>query len=493
MKYMNLLKMSTFFVAAASSGVTTGVYAQVFDDVVVVTAQKREQSAQDVGIALTTLSGDQLDQLGFEGSAEIAAHTPGLSVGAVGSQAVTIFNIRGVNQNDFTDHHESPIAVYVDEAYVAAITAVGFQMFDLERVEVLKGPQGTLFGRNTTGGLIHYISAKPTSELEAYGSIQGGSFGQIKAEAALSGPLGDGVAGRLSAVVHRHNGWLENTIGRDRHETDYYGVRGQLLFDIGENAELLVKGHYGKNDNEATGAWVNLVSQPGPDGRGVPVDPTDNAWGGGPGANFFGYRDDDLEDLSGAYDFSGFHDRDVYGGTATLRYNINDNVKFVAISDYRKVEKIYAEDAEGSPDPLINYAATTDQDQFSQEVRLEGETGRLNWIGGVYYLNLDGDFGTKIWDAPDFTSIFAPVPGSSFDVSNEFSQKKAPGRYLGKVNMRLQTSYHSLEAFVILVIRCRLRTLSSIRVAPLLAECSLFSKNLVKRLLATSRRQKTTW
>ena len=123
---------------------------------VIITAQKRDQSLQDVGISVTAFSGNQMDALGFDSSADIVQMVPGVHIGAsVGGQSQQ-YTVRGVTQNDFSDHTESPVATYIDDTYILAAQGQKFALFDLERVEILKGPQGTLFGRNATGGLVQH-------------------------------------------------------------------------------------------------------------------------------------------------------------------------------------------------------------------------------------------------------------------------------------------------------------------------------------------------
>lgn len=136
------------------------VNAAVLEEIVV-TAQKREQNLQDVGIAVTAFTGTQMKELGITRSFDVSALTPGVHTGGAIAGQNTQFTIRGVTQNDFNDIVESPNAVYLDEGYVAIAQAQTFALFDIERVEILKGPQGTLFGRNATGGLIHFVSNKP--------------------------------------------------------------------------------------------------------------------------------------------------------------------------------------------------------------------------------------------------------------------------------------------------------------------------------------------
>ena len=131
---------------------------------IIVTAQKREQNLQDVGTSVTAFDGAALEQLGLKNVTDIAGQVPGLQYNQYGA-TVTIYNLRGVSQNDFSDHQEAPVAVYADDAYIASTGALAGALFDLQRVEVLRGPQGTLFGRNATGGLIQYVSA-PLHRLE---------------------------------------------------------------------------------------------------------------------------------------------------------------------------------------------------------------------------------------------------------------------------------------------------------------------------------------
>lgn len=230
---------------------------------VIVTAQKREQSIQDVGIAITSWSGDQIDQMGLESSTQIADITPGVfTAGNLGGQT-TLFTIRGVVQNDFLDVTESPVAVYIDEGYIPMIQGQSFATFDVERVEILKGPQGTLFGRNATGGLVHFITRKPTREAEAFADITYGSYDQVRFEGAVSGPLGENLSARVSGMYNKHDAIFDNhypegdpgaavypfgNFGPGRAEPDdvwtddSWAIRGQLLLEPSDDFEFLVSG-----------------------------------------------------------------------------------------------------------------------------------------------------------------------------------------------------------------------------------------------------------
>jgi len=175
---------------------------------IVVTAQKREQNIQQVGISITALGGDELRTLGIKDTDSIANMTPGIYVSNLGASGITTFTIRGVSQNDFSDQNEAPNAIYVDGAYNSFIGSAGTGMYDIERVEVLRGPQGTLFGRNATGGLVHIITKKPTRHFESYGELNVGERGLVQFDGAVSGPVSDKILARLSFSTKHDDGYI---------------------------------------------------------------------------------------------------------------------------------------------------------------------------------------------------------------------------------------------------------------------------------------------
>ena len=152
----------TLVSAMAGATLSSPVLAQGVLEEVVVVAQKREQNLQEVPIAINAFTGRQMNALGVSESFDIAAFSPGVHISGNLAGQNTQFSIRGVTQNDFNDIIEAPNAVYLDEGYIAVAQAQTFAVFDIDRVEILKGPQGTLFGRNATGGLVHFISNAPS-------------------------------------------------------------------------------------------------------------------------------------------------------------------------------------------------------------------------------------------------------------------------------------------------------------------------------------------
>ena len=219
---------------------------------IVVTALRREQNLQDVGVSVTALGSEALTDLNITTATDITRAVPSLKMNAYSSSQV-VFNVRGVSQNDYGDQQEPPVAVYQDDSYSSSINLASFPVFDLARVEVLRGPQGTLFGRNATGGAIQFVSNKPTKEFEGYATLTVGSFNQVITEGAVSGPFSDAMAGtprRLSATRTTVT-WSRSMPGiDDRGGNDHYAVRGQLAWQPSDATDVNLALRYMKADRE---------------------------------------------------------------------------------------------------------------------------------------------------------------------------------------------------------------------------------------------------
>ena len=392
---------------------SAGAGAQVIEEIVV-TAQKREQPAQDVGISMTVFPAGEIRALQFLTSEDIARQAPGLQAASFsGDPTVMLFAIRGVGQNDFGDHHEGPTATYVDEAYVSALGAVGFQLFDIERVEVLRGPQGTLFGRNATGGLVHVITTKPGEAFDAYADVTLGEFSQRRVEAAVSGPISDNWQARAAVLSNSFDGYVENRVGPDVHETDALAGRLTLRYDGGNDFEALLKVHMGSDNRPDVGGFAHRAAIPGANGLGEFLPSNINAdWfglGSCPGCDALGYRDDDGDPWAGDFDQTGKFERDMSGATLTLTVDRSDWT-ITSVTDYADLEKTYGEDSDGSPNPLYFYETFQDQQHISQELRINGGGPDVDWTAGVYFLGIRGDysslFGSPLFDA-DQLNVFS--------------------------------------------------------------------------------------
>ncbi|MGD1956733.1 MAG: TonB-dependent receptor, partial [Sphingomonadales bacterium] len=215
---------------------------------IVVTATRRETSLQDIGVSVTAFSGDRLKTLNVFTTDEITNQTPGLSlIQAGGAPLAGLIAIRGVAQNDFAPHLESANIVFSDDVYRPSNGSNIANVFDLERVEVLKGPQGTLFGRNATGGLLHYITKDPEEELGGYVDLTVGEFNQVRGEGALNVPLGDIGAFRVAVLANSNDGWIRNAVGADQVLDETLALRTKLLLTPNDRLTIKLQGEYQEN------------------------------------------------------------------------------------------------------------------------------------------------------------------------------------------------------------------------------------------------------
>ncbi len=246
---------------------------------IIVTAQRREQNLQDVGTSVTAFDANSVDRLGLKDVTDIVGQTPGMQFNQYGA-TVTVYNLRGVSQNDFSDHQEAPIAVYSDDAYIANAGALAGSLFDLQRVEVLRGPQGTLFGRNATGGLIQYVSKQPTDAPEGYVQVTAGNYHLLQTEGAVGGPLSDRVDARASFQTSYHDGYITNRIGNSINNQKQFAGRLQFKIKPSDDGEILIKLDAVNNDHETEGNYSWAAAIPDATGRGVFAPPGTPDFGG---------------------------------------------------------------------------------------------------------------------------------------------------------------------------------------------------------------------
>jgi iron complex outermembrane receptor protein len=373
---------------------------------VLVTATKRSESVQNVGIAITAFTGDQLQQLGFTNAQQVTSMAPGVQTLQPNGEANYAVGIRGVVNSDFTTNVESPVALYVDEVYISQMSGAGFMLYDMERVEILRGPQGTLFGRNATGGLVHYLTKRPTKEFSGY--VQGtyGDYDQYKVQGAVGGG-NDKVAVRFSGSYNEADGYVTNRLdrGTDLNNADDQSYRAQLLYTPTDDLEVLFNVRHGEQDID-TGFFENVSSV-------IPQTLTPNVFN-----PVLEYIDNDGDVYAGDYDDPGYNDLETDGYTATLKWSF-DNFTLTSITDYSTVKRKYIEDSDASPAPVFNFFLNTDSEQTSQELRLDGETDNFKWLTGFYYMKLDIDDSNGAITDP-FVGP-APTPGAEAGLNNPYT------------------------------------------------------------------------
>jgi len=390
--------------ADPASDQATSAPAPVSDDIVV-TAQRREQKLQDVGIAVTALSPVALRNFNINDASDVVRAVPSLKMNSYGSSQV-VFNIRGISQNDFGDQQEPPVAVYQDDSYGSSLNLASFPTFDLQRIEVLRGPQGTLFGRNATGGAIQFISAKPQKEFGGYLRVGVGSYGKIITEGAITGPLGDTVQVRLAGIRDRDSGYLDNILpGKPKQgASNHYALRGIIAWQPASNVDTKLTLRYTRAPNERqAGIYGPASACPNAKFQGEFTGPNETCayWaaspGVGPGTTATGYRNDSIMPQFGGDPWKtaagdpGYVDRTLFGASFRLEANFGV-IDIVSITDYQYGKKFLTDDEDSTPDGGTSFSQGSKLDQGSQELRMVAHLPNNELTVGAYGMLMDGSY-----------------------------------------------------------------------------------------------------
>lgn len=358
-------------------------------NVIVVTAQRVEQDIQDVPISITAISGDTLATRQIDSFDQLQFIAPGLNFNAGINARQSATTIRGIGTSLFNIGIEASTAVVIDGVVMGREGAGIFDFADVERVEVLRGPQGTLFGKNASAGVISIITKGPTETFEAAANIGYGSFDELNLYAAASGPISGPVTARLSGYRNTRDGFVRNvnpTALQDRvNERDEFGFRGKLNFALGSTTDLLLSADYVERDQAAGAPTLRSISPGGPGtgllGFGVPVTgPQSAALGIMPGPN-------NLEIGSEAPFLSMM---DAWSVSAQLSTQLGE-FDLVSLTSYREWNSDDNNDADLIPLPLLSVnLGELAQTQFSQEIRLVSPRSRpFTYTLGLFYFEQD--------------------------------------------------------------------------------------------------------
>ena len=359
---------------------------------IVVTAQKREQNVNDVPLAISAYSRQTVTDLGILSAEDMEQLTPGLEVNSTGGVGTKVWSIRGVGFNDYSTSASSTVGLYFDEVAIPYPVMATGPFFDTARVEVLKGPQGDLYGRNTTGGQINFISEKPTDSYESGIRVGVGSFESVDLKGFLSGPLGESARARIAvATTQRAEGWQESLSrpGDKLGEIDRIAARAILEFDAGENASVLLNVHFNndQSDNLAPTAFDGtLVGLPFPTRRGPPF----NAAGELEPAAIFSTGDNEAADWTNGVnnELRPRRDNQLSGASLRITSDIGD-VELVSLTAFDQFERDERNDWDGTALNDSSNINVTDIDVFSQEFRVAGGDDSVNWVVGAYFATDD--------------------------------------------------------------------------------------------------------
>jgi iron complex outermembrane receptor protein len=367
---------------------------------IVVTAQRREEKIQDVPIAVTALNADQLTRLNVTETLDLIRIVPNLmGSNNTGLGTANVYSLRALNNTESIATFDPPVGTYVDDVFIARQNANNFTLFDVDRVEVLRGPQGTLFGRNTTGGAVSVFIKKPSPELGGYLEAGFGQFGEYRVRGSVDLPASDTFLTKLSAYYIKNDGYVDDpTTGENNlNDRDSYGVRAAARWLASDAVTWDLSFDYMKDD------WMNLLNfdseHPQSVGLAVPV----SCAAGGPSRSRFsctGLRTDQ-HNLVGIVTGK---KQNFPLGNVVKSFSVISNIGWETdagllnfITGYRDMKQDFALDFFNGAAPYGGFtiANAGKHKQFTQEIKLAGEAGALNYVTGVYYLDEDNntDFG----------------------------------------------------------------------------------------------------
>ena len=389
---------------------------------IIVTSRIREEGLQDAPLAVSAYTGESLEYRGVNKLDDIARFVPSLTLennpsfgGA--SNAAAIY-LRGVGQKEFLPTTEPGVGLYVDGVYVARSVGGILDLVDVERLEVLRGPQGTLFGRNTIGGAISLTSVRPDpgGERSAQVSVATGTDNLSRLKGAVHVPVSDTFAARLSVASSRQDGYVQRTDGVDLGDDDT--LTGRLSLAWQPSDDFSADFSFDMTRDRENGPALQLIGIDYSDlsqlsnVNGGPLDPGSvpppmafiHNVGAGLGAPCATPAATSTPSVADCYDdryigadnqdegsAPAFSETDVLGASATLSYAISEALSLKSITAYRELDAKFARDGDHSPHRISQFFDDLEQKQFSQELQLLGSHDRLNWVLGVYYFEEDGD------------------------------------------------------------------------------------------------------
>ncbi|HRD45530.1 MAG TPA: TonB-dependent receptor [Caulobacter sp.] len=366
---------------------------------IVVTAQRREQALNDVGMSIQAFGAEQLEELRVTNVQDLSAAVPSFTVSR-SYQGVPTFTLRGIGFNTINMSATSTVGTYVDEVAYAYPMMLSGPVFDLERVEVLKGPQGTLYGRNTTAGLINFVTQKPSTAFEARAIAEVGNYETMNFEGMVSGPIAENLQGRLSFRSETSGeGWQVSQSRGDRlGEVERLGVRGALAFQPTDALSIDASLNYWVNKSDTLAAQA-IGFTPGTTPQ--TVNPLGAGFWNAPGLATFiaGNPPRSGEDADWATDARRTstvgttpgidkpleEDSTFLGAKLNVRWDINDDLRLVSLTSLNKIVRKGVMDWAGAPANVLIQDADGEIESFAQELRIEGGNDRVTWLVGGYY------------------------------------------------------------------------------------------------------------
>ncbi|HNR21833.1 MAG TPA: TonB-dependent receptor [Steroidobacteraceae bacterium] len=350
---------------------------------VVVTAQKRTERLVDVPVAISVFSAEAIDQTGVRELKEVTGYMPNVQISS-GNDFRSTVTIRGVGATSRNIGFDSRVGVYIDGVYVGQSPAINQELMNLERVEVLRGPQGTLFGKNTVAGAINLVTKKPDDELRGMASVDIGNYDYREIRAFANLPLGEAVSTSFSVSKTDRDGYVPNIVtGNDLNERDVLAYRAQLRFSPNERFE-------------ANASFDGLNS----DGRILIGDPV---------TDMLGMQPVQIAPKMGevGFNFDPNDERDVYGGSLDLAYELANGHTLKSITGYRTTDAVYSNATDYSPVDIVSIAYRDEYDVLSQELQFISATDKaFSYTAGLYFYHQKANTSRDVILGNDFETYF---------------------------------------------------------------------------------------
>jgi iron complex outermembrane receptor protein len=347
---------------------------------IVVTAQKRTESLQSVPVSVTVLTSAQLGELKIDSPSDLAAQIPNLQVDGVNGEGSPIFSLRGVSMFDYSLNQSSPVASYIDEVYKGNVVLFGVEMYDLERVEVLRGPQGTLYGKNSTGGAINFITKKPGFDTEADIKVGTGNYGREEASGAFqTGIVPDKLAVRFAFTYTKVDGFMQNVLPGypDMEGVNQWGMRLSLLYNISDDLTATLRLSKSKQDPVDYAIIAGNIGAEGVPGvGGLGYYRTQNGTASGV----------PLTNLQVAQDYTPHREQNNEAAELTVDWKLDPALALSSITSWDEGSLFNPDNTDGAPINVFKIPYFGETRQVTQDLRLTSTSDSpFQFITGTYY------------------------------------------------------------------------------------------------------------
>ncbi len=424
-------------------------FAAVVEEITV-SAQRIEESLQEVPVSVTAFTPSEIEEWNIRNVQKTSQSTPNMWMEKNnGTSSGARMTIRGVGEDAMMFTSDPQVGIYIDDVYIPRQNGAQFDLYDLERLEVLRGPQGTLFGRNTSAGAVRFVTRQPSNEFDAHVEGTLGEYSQTDLWGAVNVPLGAKAAFRIAGMVRKHHGYTTDRANdlrpggdRDVNDQDIQGMRASLRLTPSDDVNIVIVGDV-LRERSTPGFPTAVVDQPpeGPTGYGTGRwDLNQDLDGDGDPRTM----ESDLENWS--------NDIDQWGVSGTITWQMNRRTTFKAITGYREMTHLYLADLDGrtgndlstalADGPTFHLYQDQAQHNFSQEFQIQGTAGadnRISYIAGLFYFHEENtqrteniilipQGGNRFWDTALETDSYAGYGSVTFGVSTKVNIT-AGGRY----------------------------------------------------------------